>query len=125
MIRSGILVRIVPAFVICGIGLAWISAAQAADAPPAPAAAPPAAPPTDTITANYLLQCQRDPNACQVFTNNELRPLVQARKACVALPVNREQTNQLVEWILARPQQASGHATDDIAMASGALWPCR
>lgn len=98
-------------------------------APPTYALAADAQPP-DMITANYLLQCQKDPAACLAFTNNALRaPNAVADaagiKACAPLPLNRDQTNQLVQWILARPQQSTGHAAEDIAMAGKAIWPCK
>jgi hypothetical protein len=106
------LVKTSSALLLCGGLIASISSARAAEA-------------TDTITANYVLQCQKDPNACQVFTNNALKTLGQSRKICAPLPLNREQATQLVAWIVSRPQQASGHANDDIATAAGALWPCK
>lgn len=109
---SNFLVKTSSALLFCGGLIASIPSVRAADA-------------TDTITANYVLQCQKDQNACQVFTNNALRVLGQSRKICAPLPLNREQASQLVAWIVSRPQQASGHANDDIATASGALWPCK
>ena len=104
--------RTVLALLLSGGVIASVPYARAADA-------------VDTITANYLLQCQKDPNACLIFTNSTLRGLAQRPKACAPVPLNREQTSQLVGWILARPQQATGHATDDIVMAASALWPCK
>ena len=102
---------------LCAGAIASPAYAQTADAP-------------DILTANYLLQCQKDPAACQTFTNNALRiPNTVADavgvKACAPLPLNRDQTSQLVQWILARPQQSTGHAGDDIAMAGKAIWPCK
>ncbi|HEY4264403.1 MAG TPA: hypothetical protein VGM72_03730 [Micropepsaceae bacterium] len=106
------LVKTVSAFVLCGGLIAGMSSVRAADA-------------ADTITANYVLQCQKDQAACQAFTNDALRTLGQSRKICAPVPLSREQANQLVAWIVSRPQQASGHADDDIATAAGALWPCK
>jgi hypothetical protein len=106
------LVKTSLAFLLCGGLIASASSARGADA-------------SDTITANYVLQCQKDQNACQVFTNNALRVIGQNRRICAPVPLNREQASQLVAWIVSRPQQASGHADDDIATAAGALWPCR
>ena len=107
-----ILARIFTALVLCAGAIATTMSARAAEV-------------TDTITANYLLQCQKDQNACQVFTNNAVRVLAQSRKACAPNPVSRDDTNKLVQWILTRPQQSTGHANDDIAMAASALWPCK
>jgi hypothetical protein len=102
---------------LCAGAIGAANCARAADAAP------------DMITANYLLQCQKDPAACQTFTNNALRIPNSAEavggKACAPLPLNRDQTNQLVQWILARPEQSTGHAADDIAMAGKAIWPCK
>jgi hypothetical protein len=106
------LVKTLMASVVCGGFIACLPAVRAADA-------------TDTITANYILQCQKDQNACQTFTNNTLKALGQSRKICAPLPLTREQASQLVAWIVSRPQQASGHAGDDIATAAGVLWPCK
>lgn len=101
---------------LCAGALASPAYAQAVDAP-------------DMLTANYLLQCQKDQAACLAFTNNALRTPTPADapggKACAPLPLNRDQTNQLVQWILARPQQSTGHAAEDIAMAGKAIWPCK
>jgi hypothetical protein len=109
---SDFLVKTSSALLLCGGLIASTVCARAADA-------------SDTITANYVLQCQKDQTACQVFTNNALRVLGQSRKICAPVPLNREQASQLVAWIVSRPQQASGHADDDIATAAGALWPCK
>jgi hypothetical protein len=109
---SDFLVKTSLALLVCGGAIASISSVHAADA-------------TGTITANYVLQCQKDQSACQVFTNNALRVISQSRRICAPLPLNREQASQLVAWIVSRPQQASGHADDDIATAAGALWPCK
>jgi hypothetical protein len=113
------LVRTFVSLMLCGGVIAVATPTEAADSP-------------DTITANYLLQCQKDPNACQVFTTNALRvpgPPMPGQsgdgKICAPLPLNRDQTNQLVQWILARPQQSTGHAAEDIAMAGRAIWPCK
>ena len=125
--------KTVASLMVCA-GMIAAAPARAADAPaPAPGAATPGAPnPADTITANYLLQCQKDQNACQVFTSNALRMPAPPGpgqtgdgRICAPLPLNRDATNQLVQWILARPQQSTGHAVDDIAMAGRAIWPCR
>ena len=116
------MVRTLLSLMVCVGAIVPATCALAADAPaPAPAA--------DMITANYLLQCQKDPAACQTFTNNALRipsaPDAAGVRTCAPMPLNRDQTNQLVQWILARPQQSTGHAADDIAMAGRALWPCK
>ena len=109
--------RTLLSLMLCASAIAPATCALAADVPP------------DVITANYLLQCQKDPAACQTFTNNALRipnsPDAVGGRACAPLPLNRDQTNQLVQWILARPQQSTGHAADDIAMAGKAIWPCK
>jgi hypothetical protein len=110
------LVRTFASLMLCWGAIALMASARAADG-------------ADTLTANYLLQCQKDPAACQTFTNNALRTpgSVDAAvgKVCAPLPLNRDQTNQLVQWILARPEQSTGHASDDIAMAGRAIWPCK
>jgi hypothetical protein len=129
-------VKTVASLMLCAALAAATPALGADAAPPSapgPATAGPAtATPADTITANYLLQCQKDPNACQVFTSNALRMPAPPQpgqvgdgRICAPLPLNRDQTNQLVQWILARPQQSTGHANDDIAMAGRAIWPCK
>jgi hypothetical protein len=109
-------VRSILSLMLCAGAIGSAAWAQAADAP-------------DTLTANYLLQCQKDQAACLAFTNNALRVPNSAEavggRACAPLPLNRDQTNQLVQWILARPQQSTGHAADDIAMAGKAIWPCK
>ena len=110
------MVRTFVSLMLCWGAIALMTSARAADA-------------ADTLTANYLLQCQKDPGACQTFTNNALRTPssvgVAIGKVCAPLPLNRDQTNQLVQWILARPEQSTGHANDDIAMAGRAIWPCK
>ena len=85
------------------------------------------------MTGDYLLQCQRNQNACQDFTNQVLQVLTAAArlgqgriyKGCAPLPLGAVETGQLVQWILSRPQQATGYAADDIGTAAEALWPCR
>jgi len=85
------------------------------------------------MTAQYLLQCQKDQNACREFTNEVLQvfktavELHQATvyKACAPWPLTLDDTGKLVQKILDRPQDVTGYAADDIAIAAGALWPCK
>ena len=85
------------------------------------------------MTGEYLAQCQRDRNACQDFTNQVLQVLTAAArlgqgklyKGCAPVPLGPDETGQLIQWMLSRPQQATGYAADDIGTAAEALWPCR
>jgi len=85
------------------------------------------------MTAEYLLRCERNQDACMAFTNRVLEVLTTAAffqqktiyKGCAPTPLDIEGTGQLVKWILTYPQQATGYAADDIAKAAEALWPCK
>jgi hypothetical protein len=85
------------------------------------------------MTADYLLQCQANQNACRDFTNNVLQVLTSAAylgqkqlyKGCAPVPIDPAETGKLLEWILSHPQRSTGYAADDIAMAAEALWPCK
>lgn len=84
------------------------------------------------MTSDYLLQCQKDLNACRETTNGMLQILSAASalgqakfyKGCAPVPLSPEQTTQLLTRILGRPQQPMAYAADDIASAAEALWPC-
>jgi hypothetical protein len=102
--------------------------------PAASSAAP--APSNDisaAMTGDYLVSCQRDQDACMAFTNRVLEVLTTAArlqqrqiyKGCAPIPLDIDATGQLVKWILAYPQQATGYAADDIAKAAEVLWPCK
>jgi hypothetical protein len=86
-----------------------------------------------TMTADYLLRCQRNQDDCIAFTNRVLEVLSTAAffqqkqiyKGCAPVPLDVELTGKLVNWILTFPQQATGYAADDIAKAAENLWPCK
>jgi hypothetical protein len=83
-------------------------------------------------TADYLQQCERDRNLCRDFANNVLQVMSAAAylgqnklyKGCAVLPLSAADTGKIVEQILSRPQQTNAYASDDIAKAAEALWPC-
>jgi hypothetical protein len=108
------------AFIVC-TGVASASAAPAQDNI------------AGAMTADYLLGCQKNQDACMAFTNRVLEILTTAAhfqqtqiyKGCAPVPLDIELTGRLVNWILAFPQQATGYAADDIAKAAEALWPCK
>jgi hypothetical protein len=85
------------------------------------------------MTADYLQECQANRNACRDFTNTVLQVLTSAAylgqkqlyKGCAPVPLDPAETGELLAWILSHPQQATGYAADDIAMAAEALWPCK
>ena len=108
------------ALVLCGIAVAGAFPVRAADI-------------SGAMTADYLLQCESNQDVCRDFTNNVLQVLNsaaflgQARiyKGCAPWPLDLADTGKVLDWILAHPQQATGYAADDIALAAQALWPCR
>jgi hypothetical protein len=85
------------------------------------------------MTSDYLLQCQKDQNACRETTNSMLQVLSAASalgqgkfyRGCAPVPLSPEQTALLLMRVVARPQQPMGYAAEDIAAAAEALWPCR
>ena len=117
---SRVLCRILPAVALCAGAIATMSCAWAADI-------------AGRMTGDYLQQCVSDQAACRDYTNSVLQVLDAARslgqgrnyKGCAPSPLSLEDTGKLIEWILNRPQQATGYAADDIAMAAQALWPCK
>lgn len=88
---------------------------------------------TSAMTADFLVQCSRNQDACREFANDVLRvlnaavSLGQARtyKGCAPYPLSLEDTGKLIARMLARPQEMSGYAADDIGTAAQAVWPCK
>ena len=84
-------------------------------------------------TDDLLLMCSNGGEACRDFVNGVLMSLnvaavlapVQAYKGCAPAPLSFEQVDELVLWLLSRPQLASGYAAQDIAIAAQDLWPCK
>ena len=112
--------RIVPMLAVCVAVVASGGPVQAADI-------------SSAMTADFLTQCQRSQETCREFANNVLQvlnagvSLGQARtyKGCAPYPLSLDDTGKLVGRILARPQEATGYAADDIGNAAQALWPCK
>jgi len=85
------------------------------------------------MTADFLVQCQSSQTACRDFASDMLKALTGAPalasgktyRGCAPLPLSLPQTGQLLERILSRPQEATGNAAEDIAVAAQAIWPCR
>jgi hypothetical protein len=83
-------------------------------------------------TADYLQQCERDRNMCRDFTNSVLQVMIAAAslgqaklyKGCAVIPLSAADMGKIIEQILSRPQAAGAYASDDIARAAEALWPC-
>ena len=46
-------------------------------------------------------------------------------KGCAPAPLDPDQIDQVVIWILSRPQLATGYAVQDIGLAAEDLWPCK
>ena len=88
---------------------------------------------SNAMTAEFLVQCSRSPDACRDFANDVLKvlnaaaTLGQARdyKGCAPFPLSLDDTGKLVARMLARPQEMTGYAADDIGKAAQAVWPCR
>jgi hypothetical protein len=41
------------------------------------------------------------------------------------LPLSKEQSDQMLLWMLSNAQQMNGFAADDIGLAARTLWPCK
>jgi hypothetical protein len=88
---------------------------------------------SNATTAEFLVECSRNPDACRQFANDVLRVLNaaasfgQARtyKGCAPYPLSLDDTGKLIARMLARPQEMTGYAADDIGVAAQALWPCK
>ena len=88
---------------------------------------------SNAMTADFLVQCSRNQDMCRDFANEVLRvlnaaaSLGQARtyKGCAPYPLNLDDTGKLIARMLARPQDMTGFAADDIGSAAQAVWPCK
>jgi hypothetical protein len=84
-------------------------------------------------TVDMLLMCGNGGEECRAFINDVLKTLNVAAviqppanyKGCAPAPLTPEQTDQLVLWLLSRPQLSSGYAAVDIGTAAQDLWPCK
>ena len=80
-----------------------------------------------------LLMCGNGGEECHAFINDVLKTLNVAAviqpaanyKGCAPAPLSTEQADQLVLWLLSRPQLSSGYAAVDIGTAAQDLWPCK
>ena len=112
--------RVVPILTLAAAAVAGSAPLRAADI-------------SGAMTADFLVQCSRNQDACRDFANEVLRvlnaaaSLGQARnyKGCAPYPLSLDDTGKLIALMLARPQEVSGYAADDIGNAAQALWPCR
>jgi len=84
-------------------------------------------------TSDMLLMCSNGGEMCRAFINDVLQTLNVAAviqpaknyKGCAPAPLSSEQVDQLVLWLLSRPQLSSGYAAIDIGTAAEDLWPCK
>jgi hypothetical protein len=84
-------------------------------------------------TSDMLLMCVNGGEMCRVFVNDVLKTLNVAAviqpaknyKGCAPAPLSSDQVDQLVLWLLSRPQLSSGYAAIDIGTAAEDLWPCK
>jgi hypothetical protein len=84
-------------------------------------------------TDEVLILCSNGGPMCADFINGVLKTLnastairpAGAYKGCAPAPLTGEQVDQIVLWILSRPQLASGYAVQDIGLAAEDLWPCK
>jgi hypothetical protein len=111
---------VLPALAICAAAFAGSVSVRAADI-------------SNAMTADFFVQCSRNQETCREFANDVLRvlnaavSLGQARtyKGCAPYPLSLEDTGKLIARMLARPQEMSGYAADDIGSAAQAIWPCK
>ena len=84
-------------------------------------------------TEDLLFMCLDGGDPCRDYINDVLKTLNVAAviqpaknyKGCAPAPLTREQVDQVVLWLLSRPQQSSGYAAVDIGSAAEDLWPCK
>ncbi len=82
-------------------------------------------------TADFLTRCVTEDELCGDMLNEELKTLAVAasigrgKDICAPLPLNKEQTDQMLLWMLSNAQQMNGFAADDIGLAARTLWPCK
>jgi hypothetical protein len=84
-------------------------------------------------TDEVLILCSNGGKACadlinEVLTSLNAEAAIQpghTYKGCAPAPLDSDQVDQVVLWILSRPQLASGYAVQDIGLAAEDLWPCK
>jgi len=90
-----------------------------------------AAPNYQQKTADFLTRCVVQEETCGDRLNEELKTIAaqavigRAKDICAPLPLTKEQTDQLLLWMLSNAQQMNGYAADDIGLAARTLWPCK
>ncbi len=95
---------------------------------PAPA---PAAQNYQQKTADFLTRCVTQDELCGDMLNEELKTLSaqaaigRAKDICAPFPLSKEQSDQMLLWMLSNAQQMNGFAADDIGLAARTLWPCK
>jgi len=90
-----------------------------------------AAPSYQEKTADFLTRCVVQEDQCGDLLNAELKTLAaeallgRAKDICAPLPLNRDQSDQLLLWMLSNASQMNGFAADDVGLAARTLWPCK
>mgnify|MGYP003338836605 CR=1 FL=1 len=84
-------------------------------------------------TDELLILCSNGGSACAELINGILKSLNASTavrtsstyKGCAPAPLDSDQIDQVVIWILSRPQLASGYAVQDVGLAAEDIWPCK
>jgi hypothetical protein len=82
-------------------------------------------------TADFLTRCVTQDELCGDMLNEELKTLSaqaaigRAKDICAPLPLSKEQSDQMLLWMLSNAQQMNGFAADDIGLAARTLWLCK
>jgi len=82
-------------------------------------------------TADFLTRCVTQEAQCGDMLNEELKALAaqaligRAKDICAPLPLTKDQTDEMLLWMLSNAQQMNGFAADDIGLAARTLWPCK
>ena len=90
-----------------------------------------AAPDYQQKTADFLTRCVVQEEQCGDLLNAELKDIAgqaligRTKDICVPLPLSKDQTDQLLLWMLSNAQQMNGFAADDIGLGARTLWPCK
>jgi len=90
-----------------------------------------AAPSYQEKTADFLTRCVVQEDQCGDMLNAELKALAaaalvgRAKDICAPLPLSKEQSDQVLLWMLSNASQMNGFAADDVGLAARTLWPCK